>query len=321
MNKKSDFLKMIRWEKPESLCYGFGPLAMIREPGAKSFDAEGRDLWGVKWGTGLNYTTGRLCVVPGHDVIGDIDSWEEQLHVPDIYGPAFDYAKAAAEAAAIDREKNLVCLASSNGIFERTHYLLGFDNCLMQLLLEPEQVGEIMDRIADFKIELIREIYRHTHFDAIFYHDDWGAKTELLFSPEIWRTVIKPRHRRVVEAVKALGDVIFIHHSDTFLEPLLPDMVEMGIDVWQGCIPQNDLLRLQQENRGRIGFMGGIDIAAIDHPGCPEETIRAEVRRAVETYVPGGGFIPGVPSGGALYPEVQRIVMDELEKSCRELKL
>ena len=88
----------------------------------------------------------------------------------------------------------------------------------------------------------------------------------------------------------------------------------MGIDVWQGCIPQNDLVRLQKEFRGRIGFMGGIDIAKIDRVDCPEEEIRQEVRRAIDTYAPHGGLVVGIPSVLALNRRVQEIYMDELRK-------
>ena len=313
MQRKEDFLKVIHWQKPEQLPYDFGPLAMIREPGAKSYDEASRDVWGVTWGRGTGEASGRLCVIPGNEVITDVTRFREQLVVPDIHSSRFAFEVAAAEAAALDREEHLVCLASTGGLFERAHFLMGFEDCLTAFLLEPEAMDDLLDVIADYKIRLIQETYRCTHFDAIFFHDDWGSKTSLFFSPETWREHIKPRHQRIVEAVKSLGDVIFIHHSDTYLEPLVPEMAEMGIDVWQGCIPQNDIVGLQKNLRGKIAFMGGIEIARIDRADSSEEEIRQEVRRAVDTYAPGGGFIPGIPSGSALYPQVQKIIQDELK--------
>lgn len=313
MNQKQNFLETIRWGSPEYVSVGFGPLAMIREPGSKSFDPDGRDCWGVKWKRS-DEVSSRPCVMPGFDVITDLEHWQEQLVVPDLKSDRYDFEKAAAEAATIDRDSHLVCLNCTGGIFERTHFLLGFQECLMDMMTDPELVAEIMQTIAQFKIDLLTETWNHTHFDAIFFHDDWGSKTSLFFSPALWKELIAPLHQQVVNTVKELGngEVIFIHHSDTFLEPLLPEMAKMGIDVWQGCIPQNDIIRLQQENRGKIGFMGGIDIAKIDREDASEEEIRQEVRRAIDTYVPYGGFVPGIPSGGALFPRVQRIVTDEL---------
>lgn len=314
MNSRQNFIETIKWGKPERLCTDFGPLAMIREPGSKVFDEQSRDVWGVKWGLGADEVCKRPCVVPGYDVITDIESWKEQLILPETSGDKFDYEKTAAEAAKIDRSENLICLNCTGGIFERAHFLLGFEDCLANLLIEPELMGELMDAIADIKISLIRRTYEATRFEAIFYHDDWGSKHTLFFKPETWRELIKPRHKKVVDAVKSLGDgnVIFIHHSDTFLEPLIPEMVELGIDVWQGCIPQNDIVKLQKANHGRIAFMGGIDVAKIDRQDYSEEEIRAEVRRAIDTYAPHGAFIPGIPSGSALHEDVQRIYLDEV---------
>lgn len=319
MNAVENFMETIRWGRPEELCRGFGPLTMIREPGSKAYDTQGRDVWGVTWGCSPQDQSGRLCVVPGRDVITDVERWREQLTLPDIHGPAFRYEDAAAQAAGVDRTGHLVCLNCTGGLFERAHFLMGFGRCLEEMLLDPEPMGELLDAIADVKIALLEETYRHTQFQAIFFHDDWGTKTSLFFSAATWEQLIRPRHQRIVDAVKALGDgsVIFIHHSDTFLEPLVPKMADMGIDVWQGCIPQNDIVRLQKELRGRIAFMGGIDIARIDRADHDEAEIRAEVRRAVDAYAPGGGFIPCVPNGSALYPQVQKIVDDELEKYCR----
>ncbi len=321
MTEIENFKRTIYWNHPDHLCCGFGPLALVREPGSRYYDEASRDFWGVTWGFGTGDASGRRCVMPGHDVITDIENWRSQLQLPDLDAPIFDYAKAARDAAAVDRTQNLVCLNCTGGVFERSHFLLGFENCLAQMMLEQELMGELMDAVADVKIGLIRKSYEATHFDAIFFHDDWGAKDRLFSSPELWRTLIKPRHKKVVEAVKALGDgdVIFIHHSDTFLEPLIPDMIELGIDVWQGCIPQNDIVSLQKTYRGKIAFMGGIDIASVDRENYDEAEIRREVRRAVDTYAPLGGFIPGIPSGGALYPDVQRIIDNELESYKKTL--
>ena len=317
MNNRDDFLRTIRWQMPAGRCYGFGPLAMVREPGARYYDGQMRDFWGVTWGKGTGDVSNRLCVLPGHDVVTDVTQWETQLKLPDLSSPIFNFEQAGQQADAIDRRTQIVCLASTGGVFERTHFLMGFENCLTQMLMEPEAVGSLMDAVADFKIRLLTESYRRIRYEAVFFHDDWGAKTNLFFSPALWRALIRPREKRIVDAVKALGDVIFIHHSDSYLEPLVGDMAELGIDVWQGCIPQNDIAGLQKKYAGQIAFMGGIDIARIDRPDCGEEEIRREARRAFREYVPLGGILPGVPSGTALYPEVQRIVDDELASCVR----
>jgi uroporphyrinogen-III decarboxylase len=187
------------------------------------------------------------------------------------------------------------------------------------MLLEPELMGEVMDAITDVRIALLQKTYEATKFEAIFFHDDWGSKHSLFFRPETWRELIKPREKRIVDAIKSMDkNILYIHHSDTFLEPLIPEMIEIGIDVWQGCIPQNDIVKLQKNFKGQIGFMGGIDIAKIDRKSFDEEEIRQEVRRAIDTYAPYGGFVPGIPSAAALYDGVQKIYLDEVTKYAAE---
>ena len=76
-------------------------------------------------------------------------------------------------------------------------------------------------------------------------HDDWGSKNQLFVSPETWREFIKPQYAKTYGYMKEKG-VIIIHHGDSFMEPVVEDMVELGVDVWQGVLPQNDIPKLQK---------------------------------------------------------------------------
>ena len=114
--------------------------------------------------------------------------------------------------------------------------------------------------------------------------------------------------------------MIIMHHSDSFCEPIIEDMVDLGIDIWQGALPQNDIVKLQKQLDGRMVLMGGIDAAIVDRADSTEEEIRAEVRRACETYAPGGHYIPCITYGGpgCLFPHVDPIINDEIEKYNKE---
>ena len=68
-------------------------------------------------------------------------------------------------------------------------------------------------------------------------------------------------------------------------------MVEIGVDIWQGVIPQNDIVEIQRITEGKLAMVGGIDGPKIDIENITEEQIRQEVRRAIDTYCPAGGFI------------------------------
>jgi uroporphyrinogen-III decarboxylase len=160
-------------------------------------------------------------------------------------------------------------------------------------------------------MELICDILKP---DAVISHDDWGAKTGLFISPELWRRYIKPCYAKIYGYLKKRG-VIILHHADSFLEPIVEDMAELGVDVWQGVLPQNDVPKLQKQLAGRMALMGGIDSAVVDRADSSESEIRAETRRVCEEYAPRGHFIPCVTYGGprTLRPEVYGIIDDEID--------
>lgn len=313
MTPKQNFLETVKWGKPAYLATDLDGLNLMLDPLTGTYDGNMKDEWGCQWGYGNKAYNPFPCVLPGSPIISDIANWRDQVMVPD---PAsLDYSGVRKIAEATDRTQQLVGMSCSCGLFERAHALMGFEAALLALVEEPEAIGELLDCVLDFKTAYTDRLYEATDFDLFYYHDDWGSKRSLFFSPEVWRTMLMPREKKLIDHVKALSsdkEILFMHHSDTYLEPLIPGMIELGIDIWQGVIPQNDIARLQNTYRGKIAYHGGIDIAAIDFPNPDEGKIRAEVRRAIDTYAPNGGIIIGIPSIGAMFPAVEEIYLDEL---------
>ena len=122
----------------------------------------------------------------------------------------------------------------------------------------------------------------------------------------------KEPYRHFYGYIRSRG-VIAIHHADSYLVPIVEDMAEIGIQVWQGVLPENNIPALQEQLNGRLVLMGGIG-AAIDRPDASEEEIRAYVRSALETYCPGGHFIPCITYGlaGSVYPHVDPVIDSEI---------
>ena len=109
-----------------------------------------------------------------------------------------------------------------------------------------------------------------------------------------------------------------MHHSDSYAATLVPNMIRMGIDIWQGVMNSNNIPELIRKYGGQISFMGGIDSASVDFEGWTPETVAKEVRKACEScgtkY-----FIPSTTMGGpdSTYPGVYECVtecIDELSK-------
>lgn len=197
---------------------------------------------------------------------------------------------------------------------------MGMENALCSYLEYPEEMAELLRVIADYKIDYIHEMGKQIHPDIIFYHDDWGSKQNVFLPPRVWREIIKPLQKEIADAIHEEG-MIYMHHADCICQPLVTDMVEIGIDIWQGVIAQNDIVEIQRITEGKLAMVGGIDGPKIDVENITEEQIRAEVRRAVDTYCPAGRFYPAIPNGWCFLEWNDKIEKDELKKYGREWAL
>lgn len=287
----------------------------VRAADAVSHDGiPGLDAWGVTkvWHPGAPgahpVCTSDLLVIP------DIEEWEKYLKIPSLDG--LEWEPAVDTAAKIDRSWNFVCYFMSTGLFERSHFLMGMENAFCNYLEYPDEMADILNQIADYKIKQIEIAASKIHPDLYFYQDDWGSKQNLFLPPDIWRKIIKPIQKRVADAIHSTG-ALYVHHADCICEPIVEDMVEIGIDVWQGVIPQNDIVAIQEKTQHRLPMVGGIDVPKIDVQGITDEEIRSEVRHAVDTYCPGGRFFPARPSGRCYIAHNNEIMNDELKKYGR----
>lgn len=276
-----------------------------------------------QWGTTYMWPEEQMFAFPSEAdlVCPDITEWKETVKVPDLVANCSDPAlwedakKAAKEARA---EGKLVLSMMGTGVFEQAHNLMGISDTCMNFLLEPEDMHDLLDAIGEYRFTYTKLLVDNLHPDIIISHDDWGSKNSLFMSPDTWREFIKPHYVKMYNYMKDNG-VIIMHHSDSFCEPIVEDMVELGIDIWQGVLNTNDIPKLQEQLQGRMVLMGGID-SVIDRADSTEEEIRADVRRVCEEYGKGGHFIPSITYGlpGAMFPHVQPIINDEINKYNKE---
>jgi hypothetical protein len=108
--------------------------------------------------------------------------------------------------------------------------------------------------------------------------------------------------------------VITMHHADSYCQPIAADMVDVGIDIWQGVLPSNDIQQIKRDTNYKLTLMGGIDASTVDRVDWNEGIVRAEVARACREYHEGGCFIPSLTYGGevSIYPGVKETIMDEV---------
>lgn len=274
-----------------------------------------KDSWGTEFIWEPSAPGQHPVITDDNLVIKDITDWQKSIKVPDI--SSLDWTMTEQMASEADRNELFVCCFCPGGLFERSHHLMGFQNALINYMMYEDEMAGLLRVIADFKIAYIKEIAKHMKPDVIFFHDDWGMKTNLLLPPKLWRKLIKPLHREIVQTAHD-NDIIFMHHADCFCQPIVEDMVEIGIDIWQGVIPQNDICEIQRVTEGKLALIGGVDGPKIDIENITEQAIREEVRRAFDTYCPAGRFFPSIANGCCFREWNNSIYRDELEKYGRQ---
>ena len=325
MTAKEIFLELLKPDgKPERQLVQYEALQMAlgdpigrylhqgRMPGATITD---------RWGTVIDWPAdapGSMPIVTEENkVIKDITRWREYVHAPDFIPHSSDpgdWVTFREKARDLAGNERLVAGFMGTGIFEQCHFLMPFQDVLTNLYDHPQEMHDLIDYITEYRLAYVKHLIENLKPDVIFSHDDWGTKDALFMKPDMWREFYKEPYRRFYGYIREQG-VIAIHHADSYLAPIVEDMAEIGIQVWQGVLPENDIPSLQQRLGGSMVLMGGIG-AAIDREDAGEEEVRRYVHDALHEYCPGGHFIPSITYGlsGTVYKHVDPWIDDEIRK-------
>ena len=189
----------------------------------------------------------------------------------------------------------------SNSIFEQAFYLRGFEQMLMDLSLNPEFAEALMGKLVNLALARLEVGLKACgkYIQCVrFAGDDMGQQKGPLMSPKMFRRVIKPQFSRYYQAARALIDeynpeIKIIAHTDGDVYPIIPDYIEMGLDVLnpvQPYVAEMEHDKLKAEFGDRLAFHAAIDIQRVMPFGTPEE-VKAEAITAMKTLGPGGGYI------------------------------
>ncbi|NLZ63528.1 MAG: hypothetical protein GX902_06935 [Lentisphaerae bacterium] len=182
------------------------------------------------------------------------------------------YRKARQRAA----EKGLFFCWVGVNVFELMHPICGHENMLLGMALDPEWIEDMVNTYSELILQLQQELFAaEGPPDGIWYWDDMGFRGRPFMSPDMYRELIMPAHRKTIDYAHSLGLPV-IMHSCGFIEPLLPYMVEAGIDALQAIEIKAgmDLLRIDKQFGEKIALIGGLDarpIANNDLPGITRE--------------------------------------------------
>jgi uroporphyrinogen decarboxylase len=211
---------------------------------------------------------------------------------PDPHAP--DLLDGAARALADDGGAHFCAPNFGFALFERAWALRGFDTFLLDMALDPGFAEELLERITQIQLVLIQR-FLDLGVDAGYFGDDYGTQNNLLFSPRMWRSLIKPRLARMFSPFREAGLPV-IMHSDGQIVDILPDLVEIGLTAYNPVQPEVvDHTWLRNTFGNRLAYYGGLSTQTTLSQGSPQEVTSA-VQACLAALAPEGTGLVLAPS-------------------------
>ena len=326
---KEIFLELIKPDgQPERMLCQYEPFYMcLGDPIMRYLD--GADHVPGKtsvnpWGITISFPEGAPGSMPVHGpgvtVCPDVTRWREVVHAPDLAANCSEgWEEFRQHCVADNNDRKMLTGFMATGIFEQCHFLMGFEDTLTALYEHPKEMHELIDYITEYRLQYAKMVIDNLHPEVMFSHDDWGTKDALFMKADMWREFFKEPYRRLYGYIRSRG-VMVVHHADSYLVPIVDDMVEIGIQVWQGVLPENDIPALQRHLKGKLVLMGGLG-AAIDRGDATPEEILRYTHDTLNRCCPGGHFIPSITYGmfGTVFPHVDQYLNQGIDEYNAQL--
>jgi uroporphyrinogen-III decarboxylase len=178
-------------------------------------------------------------------------------------------------------------------ILETAIALRGYVQLLKDIKTRPDIFERLLEIPYDYHLTAGKRLAK-MGVDMIWLGDDVGGQTGMLFSPEVWRRSLKPRMASVIASLKGINPGIKIaYHSDGYIEPIIPDLIDIGLDVLNPVQPAcMDPAELKKKFGNNLCFWGSIDEQHTLPFGTPAQ-VEAEVLLRLNTLGRQGGLIIG----------------------------
>jgi uroporphyrinogen decarboxylase len=306
-----------RWVEPAWM----GPAIPIQD--GVRIDAWGIRTKAIEHGAGGVYH--EFCGFPiaGASTAADLDRhpWPD----PDLW----DTGNLRERIAAIDPKRDRAIELTGGNPFELYCWLTGLEEAMVNLAINPGLVEDALDRIVSIlEIRMGRCLESAGDLiDLVFLADDLAGQDHPFFSLEVWRSLLRPAHERLVRTARRIAPhARILFHRDGAVAGFLPDLVDLGIDgldAVQTDADGMDPAALKAHWTGRLAFHGAISVQRLLPLGTPE-SVTAECRYLERVLGAGGGWIaaPSHAIQGGTPPEnvlamVQAILGEERwEHAC-----
>jgi uroporphyrinogen decarboxylase len=252
------------------------------------------DGYGQEWKRALPY------FYPADGILAQVESVDEidaRVIWPDPYDSRWTAGVAERAQLLGEDGRHFVIgrMVTSHGPFQTACNLRGTEAFLMDMAVNPDFALSLLERITEFLGGLLQNYIDAAgpYLDMVeLPGDDYGGNSNLIVSPVMFRKFIRPTLERLVGIVKAYRPELRVMlHSDGAIQRLLPDFIQMGIDVVHPLepLPVMDLAAIKEQYGQQLTFLGAIDIVH-GMPGTPDDVI-TEVKRRISELGKGGGYI------------------------------
>ncbi len=173
--------------------------------------------------------------------------------------------------------------------FEQLQQLRGMANLMMDLADPPAELERLMDDLLAFNLRWIDK-WTSMEYEGLHFADDWGEQNRLMIRPALWRKLFKPCYAEMFKKVRDAGMHVWFH-SDGHINDILPDLIEIGVNVVNSQVKVVGLDWVAQNVRGKLAFRTDIDRQHVMPFGSPSQ-VKEEVHRVFEACgTPEGGII------------------------------
>ena len=244
-----------------------------------------------EWGTPNSdeYGTNRTYPLSFAESISDLKKYD--WITTDIY----DFEKASLIAKEFDSKGYAVKGPSWKPLLCQVFDLVGMEETMIKMKTEPALIEAILEKVFDFSMDYYMQLLDSCGESMPIFAmgDDFASQRGLLLSPEDWRKFLKPKYKKIFEMAKSKDKYIWFHSCGNILE-VLPDLIEIGIDVWEtvqlhtlGITPE----KLKTEYGNDVIFFGGINTQKL--PFATLDEIDYEVKYCIDVLGRNGGYIFG----------------------------
>ncbi len=251
-----------------------------------------QDEWGVTWRC-IEYQTrfgeGRYTEPFGHPLADDrkLDSYSApDPHRVNLY----------LEAEQVIREyksEYWIVGVTPTTIFETAWALRGYEQLLVDMATDPGKANLVLDIPFHYHLVVTKRLLS-LGVDMVWLGDDVGGQNAMLMSPKMWRTYLKPRMAELIHSLRQINPGVKIaYHTDGVVFPIIPELIEIGVDVLNPIQPlAMDPQKLKAEYGSQLCFWGSLDLQHTLPYGTPDE-VKEEVIIRLKTLGRDGGLVIG----------------------------